>query len=181
MSFTKIAILLALAVHTLNFSAAELGEKKSKPPILRKNTVEQKEKGDEYPDSKDTPSFSSKIELLPPVPGRFVVLKKFSSNANKPFRGLLIKTGPNSKIVASSEGMVVAVEKLEGYENMIVLEHPNNYLTIYANLGEVLVKEGDKVLQGMELGTTLNEKNLYFQVNRGERSLDPTDYILSEK
>ena len=183
MNFTTIWALsaLALVIHSNPIDSVDQVKKKTVSAVLRKNTQDNKVKWEEDPEPKDTPTFSSKIELVSPVSGKFVVLKKFTPNFNKPFRGLLIKAGSNSKILASFEGTVIAIEKLEGYEYMIVLEHPNDYLTIYANLGEVLVKEGERVQKGMELGMTLNEKNLYFQVNRGDRSIDPINYILSEK
>lgn len=179
-----LSTLYALLIFVLPYHifSSEKTQSGSNTLVLRKNSIENKGKSDEVQEANDSiPSFASKPDLQPPVSGKLVVLRKFTTNTNRPFRGLLIKTQPQSKVLASSEGTVLAIEKMEGYESIIFLEHPNKLLTVYANLAEVFVREGDSVQQGMELGLVHAEKNLYFQINKGSKSIDPAGYILPEK
>lgn len=82
-----------------------------------------------------------------------------------------------------------------GYGNYIMILHENNYVTLYAHLESVYVREGQTVNQGDEIGIMGNTGNsfgahLHFEVRRYGANpagnlhdtsafewLDPTDYL----
>ena len=60
-----------------------------------------------------------------------------------------------SPIYASADGLIMEAKKgwNGGYGNYVKVQHFNGTLTIYAHLGEIYVKNGDRVNQGQTLGT----------------------------
>lgn len=82
-----------------------------------------------------------------------------------------------------------------GYGNYVMLLHDNNYVTLYAHLEAVYVREGQTVAQGGEIGLMGNTGNsfgahLHFELRKYKSSpcgnlhdlsafewLDPTDYL----
>ena len=68
---------------------------------------------------------------------------------------------------------------MDGYHNYVIIEHPNGYFSVYGNLDEVFVAEGQIIKKGEILGNLMKEKGLYFQVNQGKKTLDPISLIKS--
>ncbi len=76
-----------------------------------------------------------------------------------------------SPIYTSADGIVVEARKgwNLGYGNYIKIQHFNGTLTVYGHLGDLYVKEGDKVSQGQALGTMSDTGNangchLHFEI-----------------
>jgi len=76
-----------------------------------------------------------------------------------------------SPIYASAEGIVKEAKKgwNLGYGNYIKIMHFNGTLTVYGHLGDLYIKEGDKVSQGQTLGTMSDTGNangchLHFEI-----------------
>ncbi len=76
-------------------------------------------------------------------------------NINNTWRlhaGIDIRTATGSSIMASAEGTVIEVSEVPGEGLKVTLEHGNGWESIYANLSEVTVKKGDKIIKGTILG-----------------------------
>lgn len=74
-------------------------------------------------------------------------------------------------IYASAEGIILEAKKgwNLGYGNYIKIQHYNGTLTVYGHLGNLYVKEGDKVTQGQTIGTMSDTGNangchLHFEI-----------------
>jgi len=74
-------------------------------------------------------------------------------------------------IYASADGIVVEAKKgwNLGYGNYVKIQHYNGTLTVYGHLGNLYVKEGDKVSQNQTIGTMSDTGNangchLHFEV-----------------
>ncbi|HCC29487.1 MAG TPA: hypothetical protein DEQ03_05455, partial [Marinilabiliales bacterium] len=56
-------------------------------------------------------------------------------------------------VVAVAHGVVIKKEFLEGtYGNVVVIEHANGFVTLYAQLSEFKTELGQSVYQGQEIG-----------------------------
>ncbi len=93
-------------------------------------------------------------------------------------------TAPEGTPVLAAEGGEVAYagNELRGYGNLILIKHPNGFITAYAHNETLLVKRGDRVARGQpiaKVGATgaVSEPQLHFEVRRGSRVLDPDDYL----
>jgi murein DD-endopeptidase MepM/ murein hydrolase activator NlpD len=114
--------------------------------------------------------------LSKPFGEKTVIKKSFSKDPNNPHKGVLL-TGGSPSVYPSYEGKIIAVDKLEGYETVIVIEHGDNIYSVYGNLLEVFVSEGDTISKGTILGTTSKVSGLYFQVNQGSKSINPQSFF----
>lgn len=83
--------------------------------------------------------------------------------------------------VFSGEVTGIALSPIGG--KLVIIRH-GEYLTVYSNLQEVLVKEGDKVNAKQVIGTVMynNDSNSYslnFQIWRGQQTLDPKGWLIN--
>ena len=89
--------------------------------------------------------------------------------------GLDIKAPKGSEIKAAAGGKVAYVGWLEGYGNLVILEHDGFY-TVYSRLDKVLVSEGTKVVKGTVIGK-LGAEPLHFELRVGGEAIDPEGYL----
>ena len=137
----------------------------------------------------DTPSlgFAHLRGRLPwPTDGRIVsafgpqVHPRFGT---KTFRnGVDIEAGEGTDVAAVYPGLVAYTGWFKGYGNLIILDHGNEYYTLYAHVAEILVKEGEDVRQAQRIGTvgdtgSLAGPRLYFEVRYQGKPQDPEQWL----
>ena len=71
-----------------------------------------------------------------------------------------------------------------GYGNLVVVNHGNEYVSLYAHLHTVSVKKDDAVRQGQTIGTLGNTGNstgphLHLEIRRNGRNLNPAKFLPS--
>ncbi|MBI4240710.1 MAG: peptidoglycan DD-metalloendopeptidase family protein [Candidatus Rokubacteria bacterium] len=96
--------------------------------------------------------------------------------------GIEIEAGEGTDILSVYAGEVVYTGWFKGYGNLIILDHGNDYYTLYAHAAEIRVKEGDDVRQGQVIGTvgdtgSLAGSRLYFEVRYQGRPQDPSAWL----
>lgn len=91
---------------------------------------------------------------------------------------------PRGTAVAAADGGVVAYtgNELRGYGNLILVKHPNGWISAYAHCDLILVKRGDKVAGGQTIarvGSTgsVAEPQLHFELRRGNHAVDPREFL----
>jgi lipoprotein YgeR len=119
--------------------------------------------------SKTPKSFSFQL----PYTKKLLVTNPYSDDSENPHYGIVFKPIDFGSVVASMTGKVVALDYMDGYHNYIILEHPEGFYTVYGNLEQTVVGEGQIVKKGETLGALLKEKGLYFQISQGKKTLDP--------
>ncbi len=101
----------------------------------------------------------------------------------KTFRnGVDIEAAGGTDVAAVYAGHVVYTGWFKGYGNLIILDHGNDYYTLYAHVAEILVKEGDDVRQAQRIGTvgetgSLAGPRLYFEVRYQGKPQDPEQWL----
>jgi murein hydrolase activator len=137
----------------------------------------------------ETPSigFGELRGRLPwPAAGR--ILTAFGAQVHprfgtKTFRnGVDIEAAGGTDVGAVYAGHVVYTGWFKGYGNLIILDHGNEYYTLYAHVAEILVKEGDDVRQSQRIGTvgdtgSLAGPRLYFEVRYQGKPQDPEQWL----
>ena len=96
-------------------------------------------------------------------------------------RGVDISAPTGTSVFAASGGIVKTAELLEGWGNLIVIEHSDGFTTHYAHLEGFRVEAGDKVSKGETVATVGNTgrstgPHLHFEVRKEGASLNPEDY-----
>ncbi len=83
---------------------------------------------------------------------------------------------------AADSGIVICAEQQYSYGNIVMISHGNGYVTYYAHLNEIAVKEGDEVRKGDIIGYVgmtgnVTGSHLHFEVRLDGKLCDPFDYI----
>jgi len=132
-------------------------------------------------------SFSSLKGLLNmPVKGKIVSF--FGPHRNKKFNvinfqsGIEIKADRGEPIRAVYNGRILYARWFKGYGNMIIIDHGNNYYTIYAHAQEIFASQGDTVEMGEVVATvgdsgSMIGPSLHFEVRHHGKPVDPLKWI----
>ncbi len=100
--------------------------------------------------------------------------------------GIDIKANKTTVVKSSEAGTVKSIKNDPRYGLTIVIEHDDNFQTIYSNLlTSEFVVEGEKVEKGQSIGTVGNtavfeiadEPHLHFEILKDSLPVDPTIYI----
>lgn len=100
--------------------------------------------------------------------------------------GIDIKADKTTVVKAAEEGTVKSIKNDPRYGLTIVIEHSNNFQTVYSNLlTSEFVVEGEKVEKGQSIGTvgntaifeTADEPHLHFEILKDSMQVDPSIYI----
>lgn len=100
--------------------------------------------------------------------------------------GIDIKAEKTTVVKAAEAGTIKSIKNDPRYGLTIVIEHEDNFQTVYANLlTSEFVVEGEKVEKGQSIGTVGNtavfeiadEPHLHFEVLKDALPVDPTIYI----
>jgi murein DD-endopeptidase MepM/ murein hydrolase activator NlpD len=97
--------------------------------------------------------------------------------------GINLAVPEGTPIKAAEEGVVAyAGNELKGYGNLVLIRHPNGFVTAYAHASELLVKRGDSIKRGQTIAKagqtgTVNSPQLHFEIRKGSAPVDPTQYL----
>jgi len=88
-------------------------------------------------------------------------------------------------VFAAKAGRVLLVQAVGGYGNTVLLDHGEGVETLYAHLQQALVREGDWIGQGVQLGVVgmtgaATGPHLHFELrNRAQalQAIDPTPHL----
>lgn len=98
--------------------------------------------------------------------------------SNSFHRGTDIAAAQGSPIVAAADGTVIWAGEKGTYGNLVKLDHGNGYVTYYAHCSQLLVQEGDQVVQGQsiaQVGATgrATGPHCHFELLWQEEPIDP--------
>jgi len=160
------------------------GAKKEKRVAMASNNeVGKKEPAKKEPAKKvaSTGTAGKKPLLIWPVDG--VVVSSFGIRSGVMHNGLDIAAPEGAPIRAALGGVVIYSDgKQRGYGNMIIIEHSNDLITVYAHNKENLVREGDRVKQGQVIGTVgktgrASGFHVHFEVRHHRQPVDPHKWL----
>ncbi|MBL8586994.1 MAG: peptidoglycan DD-metalloendopeptidase family protein [Methylobacteriaceae bacterium] len=113
-------------------------------------------------------------------PARGRIIQGFRANGND---GINISV-PEGTSVKAAEGGVVAYagNELKGYGNLVLIRHPNGFVSAYAHNGEIAVKRGEQVKRGQTIAKSgqsgnVSSPQLHFELRKGSTPVDPTQYL----
>ncbi|MET3382424.1 MULTISPECIES: murein hydrolase activator EnvC [Variovorax] len=97
-------------------------------------------------------------------------------------KGIDIAGNLGDPVVASADGRVVYVGgELPAYGNMVIVKHNETFLTAYAHVQTILVKENAVVRQGdkiAEMGRSNADRvKLRFEIRKNGTAVDPEPYL----
>lgn len=109
------------------------------------------------------------------------VIKRFGIHGGLKHDGIDIKGAPGADIRVSRKGKVILTALLDGYGNTVIVQHDSHFVTVYANLGEIMVGQDQQVKQSQVLGRLQRSPKekcfLSFQVRRDRKARNPLFYL----
>ena len=132
-------------------------------------------------------SFLNSIPIAKPMKS-YYLSSKFGSRIDpftkevKTHNGLDFAGPYNSRVLAPADGEVIFTGVRGGFGNSLSIRHANGIITDYAHLGEVLVKTGDKVKRGDEIGIQGSTgrstgQHLHLEVRVDNKRVDPGKFL----
>jgi septal ring factor EnvC (AmiA/AmiB activator) len=129
---------------------------------------------------------SLKGNLPWPVAGE--VLIPFGKYKEPEFNTTVFKNGieigaqPEDIPETIAGGRVVYTGQFEGYGNLVIIDHGGGYHSLYGNLSEILLKQGNLVVKGFEVGKIGKSGNsdipaLYFEIRHKGKPVDPRGWL----
>jgi murein DD-endopeptidase MepM/ murein hydrolase activator NlpD len=97
--------------------------------------------------------------------------------------GIDIAAARGAPVRCAGNGTVVyAGRHLRGYGNLVLVRHPDGWVTAYAHMQKLLVSKGQQIAQGDTIGTvgstgSVADDQLHFEIRRGTEALDPVKYL----
>ncbi|KQC07552.1 MAG: hypothetical protein APR54_05935 [Candidatus Cloacimonas sp. SDB] len=123
-----------------------------------------------------------KTTLIPdrlPVIGDFVISQRFKEK----HQAIDLASPLGNQVVAAATGEIIEVSEDKYFGNMLLIDHFNGFVTVYAHLAKVLIEKGDIVKKGMVIGLVGDTGNssgphLHFEIIKNGIAVDPEDYII---
>ncbi|HGH6242207.1 TPA: peptidoglycan DD-metalloendopeptidase family protein [Neisseria meningitidis] len=96
------------------------------------------------------------------------------------WKGVFYSTAP-ATVESIAPGTVSYADELDGYGKVVVVDHGENYISIYAGLSEISVGKGYMVAAGSKIGSSGSlpdgEEGLYLQIRYQGQVLNPSSWI----
>ena len=139
-----------------------------------------------------TVTYDGKTKLSWPVTGNVVL--PYSTEATVYFEtldqyrtnpGILIEAKENDSVKAVKQAKVTEIKNTAEYGKMVCMDLGSGYTAVYGQMKDLTVKAGDTVEKGQVIGKvaaptsyyTLEGTNLYFQMEKDKKSVDPGKYL----
>ncbi|MBI3608719.1 MAG: peptidoglycan DD-metalloendopeptidase family protein [Nitrospirae bacterium] len=96
-------------------------------------------------------------------------------------KGIEIRVADGDMIRAVADGEIAYADRLKGFGMVVIIDHGEHYLSLYAHAASLRVRPGETVGTGQVIGTTRadgEDDRIYFELRHGEDPLDPVEWLL---
>lgn len=159
-----------------------------------KSTSTSKAKKNEFILSPEAKVLAEKFEFnkgkLPWPVKESIITRRFGVQPHPTLSGITINstglhftTSKGAMAESIFDGEVLAIQKSKGGRKNVLIQH-GNYISTYKNLETTLVKTGDKVITGQQIGKIFTNKvnrktTLVFVLFKNTKRLNPSNWILT--
>lgn len=117
-----------------------------------------------------------------PVRGR-ILAGYGNSTGSGHNEGINIAAPLGTPVRAVDSGTVAySGNEVKGYGNIVLIRHSDGWISAYAHLGDVSVRQGEAITAGEVIGKVgnsggVNEPQLHFELRRGQKPVNPTEFL----
>lgn len=197
---TRSAVVVKKTEKKKEDSAKPQKQKAEKKKIEDKKTQEKKTVKEKTVESKaeSKPKTQTKNSAESKTPLK--IAARSSSKFSWPVRGKILSgygpkngglvndginiSAPLGTTVKAAENGVVAYSgnEVKGMGNLIILQHSDGWMTVYAHLNSMDVRRGARVSVGQPIGKIgktgkVDKPQLHFEIRKGTKSYNPTSYL----
>ena len=123
-------------------------------------------------------------QLVLPVKGR--IAGRFGSpreGGGALWKGVFILAAEGAEIKSVADGSVVFSDWLRGFGNLLVIDHGDDFHSVYGNNESLLVSLGTSVARGQTIATAGNsggnpDSGLYFELRHRGEAFDPAKWVV---
>jgi murein hydrolase activator len=113
------------------------------------------------------------------VTGRFGTRREDGQSI---WKGIFFRAADGSDVRAVAAGVVVFADWLRGYGNLLIIDHDDDFLSVYGNNQTLLAEVGQKVGAGKAVATVgssggQSESGLYFELRHRGLAFDPGKWL----
>ncbi|MCJ8345819.1 M23 family metallopeptidase [bacterium] len=91
--------------------------------------------------------------------------------------GIVLKVPKGKPIYASRTGLVMFSGRLKGHGNMVILDHFDNYFSVYMKLGKIKAKKQNVIVKSQSIIGYTNQSDqhniLIFEIKKLNQSVNP--------
>ena len=166
--------------------AAELAQAKAEQARVQKllDDLRRALKDSPMKYERGTPFKAQKGRLPWPVKGPLIA-RYGSSKGGGPltWTGWWIAAATGAPVRAVADGRAVYVGRMQRYGLMVILDHPGQYLSLYAHLDDTEVEVGETVSAGTRIAAAGSSggherSGVYFEIREGTNAIDPRPWLL---
>ncbi len=111
-------------------------------------------------------------QFLWPVAGVLGVRKNGAGGIRQP--GITITGRSGAAVLSAASGVVKKIGGMRGYGSYVIIAHGDRYLTVYAKLRDIKVREGERLPGGVQIARIGGDGDtLHFQIGHAGRPVDP--------
>lgn len=117
-----------------------------------------------------------------PVKGK--VLSQYGAKNKGLFNdGINISAAKGTPVKSAENGVVAyAGNEVKGMGNLIIIQHSDGWMTVYAHMDSLIVKRGAKVNVGQQIGRVgqtgrVDTPQLHFEIRKGTKAYNPQDML----
>jgi murein DD-endopeptidase MepM/ murein hydrolase activator NlpD len=126
-------------------------------------------------------TFSDSVFFISPIDG--IIGKKF--NPEKGHFGIDYSVAEGSLIMAPANGTIIFANHTTDNGNVLIIQHKENYLTIYKHCSALLKSVREFVIQGEPValsgntGTNTSGPHLHFEIWKNSKPIDPKGLLIN--
>jgi len=81
--------------------------------------------------------------------------------------------------------VIYAGDEIKNLGNLVLIEHPDGWISAYGHTQDFLVKQGDTITKGQTIahvgqtGEEVKQPQLYFEIRKDKKTVDPLSYLRS--
>ncbi len=115
-------------------------------------------------------------------PLRGVLYARFGKKGREPHDGIDLAVPVGTPVKTAQEGEVLYAGEQRGYGLIVIIQHSERLITLYAHNRDLRVKSGQKVRRGQVIATVgesgkTSGPQLHFEVRVDGKPADPLDYL----
>jgi len=154
-------------------------EKLRKKIIEDKKTFNEQQLASLKSITRDIRKYKGKLNW--PVDGKIV--KSFGPQWNPKLNttldnpGIDISARSTLPVKSVFDGYVSTITFILGYGTTVIIDHNNNYFTVFTHLENLLISEDTLVREGQNIGYVSNENIIHFEIWGNNQKLDPQKWL----
>lgn len=129
---------------------------------------------------------AQKAPFALPVKSAFRFTSGFGMRWGRMHKGTDFAASHGTPIYTTADGVVISADWSQGYGKLVKIQHAFGIETRYAHMSKILVKVGQRVSRGEQIGAMGNTgrstgTHLHYEVRVGGKAVNPMTYIKAAK